>query len=71
MKYPKTPHPHITSTEGSLTDTIPGQTPLHPDELADLIPSHLTLKRELNEWELINISEAIQNTFSTLESHGI
>lgn len=46
-----------------LSDTIPGQTPLHPDELADLIPAHLTLKRELNEWEFMNISEAVQKYF--------
>ena len=30
--------------------TSDGQTPLSPDELADLIPS-LATKEELNEWE--------------------
>jgi Fic-DOC domain mobile mystery protein B len=36
---------------------IPGNTPLTPDELKQLKPS-LTLKSELNEWELKNILEA-------------
>jgi len=33
----------------------PGATPLDPNELADLIPDHLTTQRELNEWEQSNI----------------
>lgn len=33
----------------------PGATPLDPDELAGLIPKHITLKRELDEFEQANI----------------
>jgi hypothetical protein len=29
----------------------PGATPLDPDEMAGLIPRHITLKRELDEYE--------------------
>ena len=36
------------------SSTSDGQTPLSPDELADLIPS-LATKEELNEWERDNI----------------
>jgi len=35
-----------------------GQTPLTPEELEGLIPSHITLRGELNEAEQINIVEA-------------
>ena len=37
---------------------VPGATPLDPDEQAGLIPKHLTLKRELDEFEQANILEA-------------
>jgi Fic-DOC domain mobile mystery protein B len=36
-------------------DYPPGATPLDADELASLIPSHLTTQGELNEWEQLNI----------------
>ena len=36
----------------------PGQTPLDPDEAAQLIPTHLTTQRDLDEWEQTNILEA-------------
>lgn len=36
-----------------------GATPIDADELADLIPEHITLQRELNEWEQANILEAV------------
>jgi Fic-DOC domain mobile mystery protein B len=36
----------------------PGATPIDPDEAAGLIPVHLTLQRELNEYEEANILEA-------------
>lgn len=39
-------------------------TPLTPDERADLIPSYITLRRELNEAEQANIFEAEQWAFS-------
>lgn len=34
-----------------------GATPLDQDEARDLIPSHLTMQAELNEWEHANIVE--------------
>ena len=33
----------------------PGATPTDPDEVAGLIPSHITLQVELNDWEAANI----------------
>src|SRR5712692_8503998 len=50
--------------------TSDGQTPLSPDELADLIPS-LATKAELNEWERDNIlagrAWAVRDRTSPLE----
>jgi len=37
-----------------------GATPIDDDELVDLIPVHITLQSELNEWEQKNILEAIK-----------
>lgn len=39
---------------------LDGQTPLDPDELAGLIPTHLTNKGDLNDWEQQNILRAVQ-----------
>jgi hypothetical protein len=36
----------------------PGATPIDLDEAKGLIPAHLTLQRELNEYEESNILEA-------------
>lgn len=36
-------------------DVKPGQTPPDPDELAGLIPEHITTQAQLNEWEQANI----------------
>lgn len=36
----------------------PGATPIDPNEAAGLIPSHISLQSELNEWEETNILEA-------------
>lgn len=36
-------------------DYPPGATPLDADELACLIPGHITTQGELNEWEQLNI----------------
>ena len=33
----------------------PGDTPLDPDEFANLIPDHISTQGELNEWEQSNI----------------
>jgi Fic-DOC domain mobile mystery protein B len=41
----------------------PGATPIDADEAAALIPSHLTLQRELNEYEEANILEAAEWLF--------
>lgn len=38
-------------------DYPPGATPLDADELASLIPRHITAQRELNEWEQLNIEQ--------------
>lgn len=37
----------------------PGATPIDPDEAHGLIPAHLTVQRELNEYEEANILEAV------------
>ena len=47
----------------------PGATPLDQDEIAGLIPSHITIQGELNEWESANILKANNWLFST-SSHG-
>lgn len=38
-----------------LLDYPPGATPLDADELASLIPGHITTQGDLNEWEQLNI----------------
>jgi Fic-DOC domain mobile mystery protein B len=47
-----------------LHDEPDGATPLTPEERAQLIPSHITLRRELNELEQQNILEANTWVFS-------
>jgi Fic-DOC domain mobile mystery protein B len=37
-----------------------GATPLSPDHAADLIPTHITTREELNIWEQENIYEAME-----------
>ena len=37
----------------------PGNTPIDDDEAADLIPQHLRTRDELNAWEQVNITEAM------------
>ncbi|MEK7660719.1 MAG: mobile mystery protein B [Pseudomonadota bacterium] len=46
-----------------LLEQDDASTPLTPDERADLIPSYITLRRELNEAEQINIFAAEQWAF--------
>ena len=41
----------------------PGATPIDPDEAAGLIPAHLTLQRELNEYEEANLIDATEWLF--------
>lgn len=38
-------------------DYLPGATPLDAEELACLIPMHITTQGELNEWEQLNIEQ--------------
>lgn len=42
----------------------PGATPIDLDEVDGLIPAHLTLQRELNEYEEANIVEATEWVFA-------
>jgi len=45
-------------------DYAPGATPLDPDEVAGLIPSHIVNHGQLNEWELMNILEGERWAFA-------
>jgi Fic-DOC domain mobile mystery protein B len=42
----------------------PGATPIDPEEIAGLVPMHLTLQGQLNEYEEANILEATEWVFS-------
>ena len=39
----------------AINEHAPGATPLDPDEVEGLIPSHITTREQLNEWEAENI----------------
>ena len=41
-----------------------GATPIDPEEATGLIPTHITLQRELNEYEEANILEATEWAFA-------
>ncbi|MFC1511203.1 mobile mystery protein B [Candidatus Margulisiibacteriota bacterium] len=41
-----------------LIENIPGATPI--DDLSGLIPSHITTRQQLNEWEAANILQAVK-----------
>lgn len=43
-----------------VLDEQDGQTPLDPEELAGLLPTHLATKGDLNDWEQENILQAVQ-----------
>lgn len=43
---------------GFAQQNAPGATPLDPNELAGLIPRHITVKRDLDEFEQANILQA-------------
>ncbi|OLB35800.1 MAG: hypothetical protein AUH11_13340 [Acidobacteria bacterium 13_2_20CM_57_17] len=45
-------------------NSVPGNTPIHPDDAAKLIPN-LATKKELDEWERQNILEAQRWAFSS------
>jgi len=44
--------------KSSSFEYVAGTTPLDPDEIAALIPIHITTQDQLNEWEQANIIEA-------------
>jgi Fic-DOC domain mobile mystery protein B len=50
-------------------DYTPGQTPLDPDETEGLIPRHITIQKQLNEWEQQNIITAEIWAFSKKRLH--
>jgi hypothetical protein len=41
-----------------------GATPLSPDEVHNLIPSHITTQKQLDEWEQYNIVQGSNWAFS-------
>ena len=43
---------------GIGSDHAPGATPLDPNEIDGLLPSHITTQEQLNEWEQANIARA-------------
>lgn len=43
---------------------VKGATPLSPDEVHNLIPSHLTIQKQLDEWEQYNIVTATNWAFA-------
>jgi Fic-DOC domain mobile mystery protein B len=49
-------------------DYAPGATPIDPQEAKGLIPAHITLQRELNEYEEANILEASEWVFARRRS---
>jgi len=48
---------------GLILDYSDGATPLDPDEVAGLIPAHISNQGQLNEWEQANITEGEQWAF--------
>lgn len=48
---------------GLNLDYPDGATPLDPDEVAGLIPAHISTQGQLNEWEQANITEGEQWAF--------
>ena len=49
---------------GLILDYPEGATPLSPEDLAGLIPSHLTTRGQLNEWEFLNVAEGERWAFA-------
>lgn len=47
-------------------ENVTGATPLEPDELAEIIPTHIRTQGQLNEWEAENILSAENWLFSTM-----
>ena len=49
---------------GLILDYPEGATPLSAEDLAGLIPSHLTTREQLNEWEFLNVAEGERWAFA-------
>lgn len=54
-----------------LDTWLPGQTPIDPNEKQGLIPQHITLISELNEFEAANIREAVGKYLSGRRKHRL
>lgn len=54
-----------------LFESIPGQTPLDPNEINDLIPGHLRTQADLNEFEAANIERAIKDHLFAKRPHKL
>lgn len=48
-----------------LIENVPGATPI--DDLSGLIPTHITTRQQLNEWEAANILQAIKKYLAKRE----
>lgn len=51
-----------------LIENVPDATPI--DDISDLIPTHITMRSELNEWEAANILKAV-NKYLTAKKRWI
>jgi Fic-DOC domain mobile mystery protein B len=51
-----------------LIENVPGATPI--DDISDLLPTHITTRSELNEWEAANILKAV-NKYLTAKKHWV
>ncbi|MGH9428935.1 MAG: mobile mystery protein B, partial [Terriglobia bacterium] len=49
---------------GLTLDYPEGATPLSPEDLAALIPSHIANRWQLNEWEFLNVAEGERWAFA-------
>ena len=50
---------------GLSFEDAPGATPLSPEDIAGLIPSHITNQGQLNEWEFANVAKGEEWAFAT------
>jgi len=53
----------------SLIENVPGATPV--DDISGLIPTHITTRSELNEWEAANILKAARKYLTTKKNRTI
>ena len=52
-----------------LFETIEGATPI--DDISELIPTHITTKAQLDEWEVNNISNAVRKYLTKKRKYSI